>query len=214
MLVTEGKVVYKVFCFRPQVPVSDSPASSPFSIQPIQILRIYSLSLKSISILSTFPTKITKMKVFTALVNLALASSAVAVAVDSRVTLPGFAERACGTTGGTFKIASPARLGSRMTRRYGFETQEMLLTMSSFQTQLLALAVTTAAPTATLTLAGHAPTRLKPVLRKAVSLDLFKPSRYRSLSRCILMSPSQLTLHLAGTPAVARLLTRITNALE
>lgn len=45
------------------------------------------------------------MKVFTALVNLALASSAVAVAVDSRVTLPGFEERACGTTGGTLTIA-------------------------------------------------------------------------------------------------------------
>lgn len=45
------------------------------------------------------------MKVFTALVNLALASSAVAVAVDSRVTLPGFEERACGTTGGTFTTA-------------------------------------------------------------------------------------------------------------
>lgn len=49
-----------------------------------------------------------KMKVFTALVNLALASSAVAVAVDSRATLPGFEERACGTTGGRFMIASPA----------------------------------------------------------------------------------------------------------
>ncbi|ROW12249.1 hypothetical protein VMCG_00165 [Cytospora schulzeri] len=39
------------------------------------------------------------MKLFTVLVNLALASSTLAVAVDSRVTLPGFAERACGTTG-------------------------------------------------------------------------------------------------------------------
>ncbi|KAJ0103950.1 hypothetical protein J7T55_010967 [Diaporthe amygdali] len=39
------------------------------------------------------------MKAFTVLVNLALASSAVAVAVDSRATLPGFEERACGTTG-------------------------------------------------------------------------------------------------------------------
>lgn len=46
------------------------------------------------------------MKVFTALVNLALASSAVAVAVDSRATLPSFAERACGTTGGKFTTAS------------------------------------------------------------------------------------------------------------
>ncbi|POS70647.1 hypothetical protein DHEL01_v210959 [Diaporthe helianthi] len=39
------------------------------------------------------------MKVFTALVSLALASGAIAVAVDSRVTMPGFEERACGTTG-------------------------------------------------------------------------------------------------------------------
>lgn len=45
------------------------------------------------------------MKVFSALINLALASCAIAVAVDSRVTLPGFEERACGTTGGTFKTA-------------------------------------------------------------------------------------------------------------
>lgn len=47
------------------------------------------------------------MKVFAALVNLALASSAIAVAVDSRATLPGFEERACGTTGGTFAVAPP-----------------------------------------------------------------------------------------------------------
>ncbi|TQN66258.1 hypothetical protein CSHISOI_09181, partial [Colletotrichum shisoi] len=39
------------------------------------------------------------MKTFTFLSILALASSAAAVAVDSRATLPGFAERACGTTG-------------------------------------------------------------------------------------------------------------------
>ncbi|WQF84174.1 hypothetical protein CDEST_09188 [Colletotrichum destructivum] len=39
------------------------------------------------------------MKAFTFLSILALASSAAAVAVDSRATLPGFAERACGTTG-------------------------------------------------------------------------------------------------------------------
>lgn len=52
------------------------------------------------------------MKVFTALVNLALASSAIAVAVDSRATLPGFAERACGTTGGKFTPSSPIYLAS------------------------------------------------------------------------------------------------------
>lgn len=52
------------------------------------------------------------MKVFTALVNLALASGALAIAVDSRATLPGFAERACGTTGGKFTTVFPDRLSA------------------------------------------------------------------------------------------------------
>lgn len=59
------------------------------------------------------------MKVFTALVNLALASSAVAVAVDSRATLPGFAERACGTTGGKFTTASSVMASLLHACQYG-----------------------------------------------------------------------------------------------
>ncbi|KAJ0290260.1 hypothetical protein CBS470a_004022 [Colletotrichum nupharicola] len=39
------------------------------------------------------------MKAFTVLFNLALAATAMAGAVDTRALEPGFAERACGTTG-------------------------------------------------------------------------------------------------------------------
>ncbi|KAF3807928.1 hypothetical protein GCG54_00007664 [Colletotrichum gloeosporioides] len=39
------------------------------------------------------------MKVITVLFNLALAATAMAGAVDTRALEPGFAERACGTTG-------------------------------------------------------------------------------------------------------------------
>lgn len=51
--------------------------------------------------------------------------------------------------------------------------REEVLTMFSFQQQLLAPAVTTAAPTATLTPVGLAPTRPATALRLAVSLNLF-----------------------------------------
>ena len=66
------------------------------------------------------------MKVLTALVNLALASSAVAVAVDSRATLPGFAERACGTTGGKFTASSPVYLASYMASKRIPHTRQLL----------------------------------------------------------------------------------------
>lgn len=73
------------------------------------------------------------MKVFTALVNLALASSAIAVAVDSRATLPGFAERACGTTGGKFTGSSPIYLASYMASKTDFTSKTEWLTIRSPQ---------------------------------------------------------------------------------